>query len=275
MPPPVRAGGALDRVPWWLVAAVVLAVAFGLAIAADEDYAAIFRVVSAGIGTTVFVSVVAFVLAAVLGLGLAAASLSARRIVREAAIFYVEIVRGIPMLVLLFYMAFVGAPALVAAWNVATQPLQTIGLLEPATVRDFDFLWRAVVALVVSYAAFLAEIFRAGLQAVDRGQIEAAKALGLTRIQVFRLIVLPQAIRTVLPPLGNDFVSMIKDSALVSVLGVQDVTQLGKIHSSGTFLFFETYSVVAYIYLLMTVSLSLAVRALEKHLRRHEAGRGR
>ncbi|WP_181705806.1 amino acid ABC transporter permease [Chthonobacter rhizosphaerae] len=277
MPAPVTARpalAALSAVPWWLVAAVLLAVAFGLAIAADEGYAAIFNALSAGIGTTLFVTVVAFLMAALLGLAVAGAMLSGRRIVREAATFYVEIVRGIPVLVLLFYMAFVAAPALVAAWNVVTQPLQAAGLLAPAGVRDFDLLWRAVVALVISYSAFLAEIFRAGIQAVDRGQVEAAKALGLTRVQVFRLVVFPQAIRTVLPPLGNDFVAMIKDSSLVSVLGVQDVTQLGKIYSSGTFLFFETYTVVAYIYLLMTVSLSLAVRALEKRLRRHEALRG-
>ena len=80
---------------------------------------------------------------------------------------------------------------------------------------------------------------------------------------------MPQAFRTVLPPLGNDFVAMIKDSSLVSVLGVQDVTQLGKVYSSGTFMFFETYNVVAYVYLLMTVSLSLAVRGLESRLQRH------
>ena len=124
--------------------------------------------------------------------------------------------------------------------------------------------WRAIVALTVSYSAFLAEIFRAGIEAVPRGQRRGALVRSASRRwQTFRLVVLPQAIRIVLPPLGNDFVAMIKDSALVSALGVQDITQLGKVYSASTFLFFETYNVVAFLYLVMTISLSLLVRGLE------------
>ena len=128
-------------------------------------------------------------------------------------------------------------------------------------------MWRAILALTLGYAAFIAEVFRAGIQSVDPGQIEAAKALGLTGWQRFRLVVFPQAIRTILPPLGNDFIAMIKDSALVSVLGVADITQLGKVYAAGSFRFFETYNVVAFLYLVMTVGLSLALRALERRLR--------
>ena len=106
---------------------------------------------------------------------------------------------------------------------------------------------------------------------MPKGQVEAAQSLGLSRWQTFRLVVLPQAIRTVLPPLGNDFVAMIKDSALVSALGVQDITQLGKVYSASTFLFFETYNVVAFLYLVMTLSLSLLVRGLEQRLKRRGA----
>jgi len=131
-----------------------------------------------------------------------------------------------------------------------------------------SLLWRAIMALTIGYSAFIAEVFRAGIQSVDKGQIEAAKALGLTRAQRFRLIVFPQAIRTILPPLGNDFVAMVKDSSLVSVLGVADITQIGKVYAAGSFRFFETYSIVAYIYLLLTVGLSLSLRALERRLRR-------
>jgi polar amino acid transport system permease protein len=114
-------------------------------------------------------------------------------------------------------------------------------------------------------------VFRAGIQSVDTGQVEAAQALGLTRIQRFRLIVLPQAIRTILPPLGNDFIAMVKDSSLVSVLGVADITQMAKIYASGSFRFFETYSIVAYIYLILTVGLSMALRGLEQRMRRSHA----
>ncbi len=133
--------------------------------------------------------------------------------------------------------------------------------------RDFSLLWRAVIALTLAYSAFLAEVFRAGLLSVDRGQIEAAEALGLGRWQRFRLVTLPQAFRTIFPALGNDFVAMVKDSSLVSVLGVTDVTQLGKVTAAGNFRYFETYNVVALIYLTMTIGLSLVLRRLELRLR--------
>lgn len=125
-----------------------------------------------------------------------------------------------------------------------------------------------MLALVLAYASFLAEVFRAGLQSVDDGQIEAAEALGLSPWQRFRFIVLPQAIRIVLPPLGNDFVAMVKDSSLVSVVGVLDIAQLGKVTAAGNFRYFETYNMVALIYLTMTIGLSLALRAMEQRLKR-------
>jgi polar amino acid transport system permease protein len=169
---------------------------------------------------------------------------------------------------MLFYIAFVGAPGLVAAADFVLGPLIRAGLVPALGVRDFDLSWRAILALTICYSAFIAEIFRAGIEAIERGQIEAAHALGLGRWQIFRLVVAPQAVRIVLPPLGNDLVSMIKDSALVSALGVQDITQIGKVYSSGTFKFFETYNVVAFLYLSMTISLSLLVKLLERRLAR-------
>ncbi len=121
---------------------------------------------------------------------------------------------------------------------------------------------------MIGYAAFIAEIFRAGFQSVDIGQIEAAKTLGFTRLQRFRLIVFPQAMRVIFPPLSNDFVSMVKDSSLVSVLGVADITQMAKVYAAGSFRFFETYSIVTYIYLLLTITLSLSLRGIEARLRK-------
>lgn len=264
IPPP----GAPREFPFWLLAAALLAILFLWLIAADGDYRIIFRALIRGVLTTLWVTIVAFALAAMLGLLVALGRISRFRILREVATFYVEIVRGIPVLVLLFYVAFVGAPHLVAAWNfVFAWPIER-GLFPELTVRNFDMTWRAIFALMVSYSAYLAEIFRAGMEAVPKGHVEAAASLGLTRWQAFRLVILPQAIRIVLPPLGNDFVAMIKDSALVSALGVQDITQLGKVYSASTFLFFETYNVVAFLYLVMTLSLSLFVRWLEQRLKR-------
>lgn len=238
------------------------------AIVADQGYSEIFDILVRGVVTTLWVSIVAFALATLLGLGVALARTSGNPLLVQLATFYVELIRGIPILVALFYVAFVGAPGMVAAANWLLAPLIEQGWLAPLTVRAFDFTWRAIVALTLCYSAFIAEIFRAGIEAVERGQIEAARALGLSRWHTFRHIVAPQALRTILPPLGNDFVSMVKDSALVSALGVQDITQLGKVYSSGSFKFFETYNVVAFLYLVMTISLSLLVRLLERQLKR-------
>lgn len=258
--------------PYWLVALALVAIAAAIAILANDLYSRIFATVVQGVWITVYVTLVGFTLASLLGLGLALMSLSASVWLRQVARFYVEICRGIPFLVLLFWIAFAGVPVFVALWNSATQPLRDAGLVGELQVRDVSYLWRAIIALTIGYAAFIAEVFRAGIQSVDKGQIEAAKALGLSSWQRFRLIVFPQAMRTIMPPLGNDFVTMVKDSSFVSVLGVADITQLGKVYSAGTFRFFETYSIVAYIYLLLTISLSLALRAVESRLQRSRQG---
>jgi His/Glu/Gln/Arg/opine family amino acid ABC transporter permease subunit len=258
----MAAGGAREF-PWWLVAAGLTGAWLMGAIATDEVYRQILATVSRGLGVTAFVTVVAFALASGLGLVLAVGVLSGSVVLRQAARLYIEVMRGIPVLVLLLYVAFVAAPALVAGWNAVAEPLG-LGI----GVRDVSLMWRAILALALGYAAFVAEVFRAGIQSVDKGQVEAAKSLGLTGWQRFRLVVFPQAIRTILPPLGNDFVAMIKDSALVSVLGVADITQLGKVYAAGSFRFFETYNVVAFLYLVMTLGLSLALRALERRLRK-------
>ncbi len=256
------------EIPYWLLAAVFLALLFGWLIVADGDYALIFNALRQGVFTTLWVSLVAFVLAVVLGLLVALARVSRSRWLREIATFYIEIVRGIPILVLLFYVAFVGAPQFVLLWNwLLAAPIEA-GWFPAMGVRDFDMTWRAITALTIGYSAFIAEVFRAGIEAIAKGQVEAAASLGLSRLQIYRFIILPQALRLVLPPLANDFVSMIKDSALVSALGVQDITQLGKVYSTSTFLFFETYNVVAFLYLVMTVGLSLLVRAFERWLKR-------
>jgi len=255
-----------DDFPYWLVAIGILAaIAAGL-IAFNGLYRQIFTAVSNGIWITVFVTLVGFALASLLGLLLAVMALSNSLVLRQIARFYVEVIRGIPILVLLFYIAFVGAPGFVWLWNVVTSPLIEAGVIDKMTVRDFPLVWRASIALMIGYSAFISEVFRAGIQAVDEGQLEAAKALGLSGWQRFRFIVMPQAIRTILPPLGNDFIAMVKDSSLVSVLGVADITQMGKVYAAGSFRFFETYTIVAFIYLLLTVSLSIALRRLEKRL---------
>ncbi|MEK0165311.1 amino acid ABC transporter permease [Phaeobacter sp. A36a-5a] len=255
--------------PWWLAAVILIGATLIWRVVSDDLYLNILSTLMRGVQLTIFVTLVSFFLASLLGLGLALAAGSRWLVIRQGARFYIEVVRGIPIIVLLLYVAFVLAPALVELRNwIGAQ----IGL-DPIRTRNFPLLWRAVIALMIAYSAFISEVFRAGLQSVDAGQIEAAKALGLSRWHRFRFVVFPQAIRTILPPLGNDFVALVKDSSLVSVLGVADVTQLGKITAVGNFRYFETYNVVALIYLTLTIGLSLALRRFEKHLRRREERR--
>ncbi|GAA0778567.1 amino acid ABC transporter permease [Roseibium denhamense] len=246
--------------PYWLVAACGIAIVLLGLIATNDVYSKVMATVSRGIWITVFVTLVAFFLASVLGLLLALASLSNSIVLRQLARFYIEIVRGLPIIVLLLYIAFVATPLIIMGLNAVLEPLG----FDALRTRDFPLLWRAITALMIGYSAFIAEVFRAGIQAVDKGQIEAAKALGLSRWLRFRLIIFPQALKTILPPLGNDFVAMIKDSSLVSVLGVTDITQLGKVYAAGSFQYLETYNVVSLIYLMMTVTLSLVLRRFER-----------
>ncbi len=260
---------SLSRLPYWLLVVMLLGMLAVWSVVREEDYRVIFRAVSRGIVTTLYVSVIAYAAATAVGLLFGLMRASHRRVLREAASVYIEVVRGVPMLVILYYVAFVAAPALVVLINRVAEPLIAAGWLQPLSVRRVDFVWRAIMALTIGYSAFLAEIFRAGIEAVPRGQLEAALSLGMSRRQAMLRVVLPQAARTVLPPLGNDFVAIIKDSALVSVLGVQDITQQAKVYSASSFRFFETYNTVAFLYLVLTISLSILVRGLERRLRRH------
>jgi polar amino acid transport system permease protein len=264
---------AWDRVPLWLVAAVLLGAFFLLTILTDADYKVIFDAVVTGVGITIKVSIIAYATAVVLGLIIGLGRVSSRRLAREASTFYVEILRGVPMLVLLYYIVFAGAPGLVNIINWMGITLRNAGILPgigesmaTLSVRNIDFTLRVILALSIGYSAFLAEIFRAGIQSIERGQTEAARSLGMTYWQAMRHVILPQAIRRVLPPLGNDFIAMLKDSSLVSVMGVADITYQGKVYAASTFKFFETYNVVGFLYLVMTIGLALLVRYVESRM---------
>ncbi|HQY44272.1 MAG TPA: amino acid ABC transporter permease [Paracoccaceae bacterium] len=249
--------------PLWLVVVMAAGLWLYVKVLTDPVYALALGKLSKGVGITIFVAIISFALASLFGLLLAVCSLSRFYLVRQGARLYIEVMRGLPIIVLLLYVAFVLSPALVDLWNWMAGKLDA----SPVRSRDFPYIWRAVIALMLAYGAFLAEIFRAGLQAVDLGQIEAAKALGLNGWQRFRHVVLPQAFRIIFPPYANDFIAMVKDSSLVSVLGVIDVTQLGKVTAAGNFRYFETYNLVALIYLTMTITLSLLLGRLERRLR--------
>lgn len=251
--------------PWWLVILAVTGLWLLYEILADEVYRGALAVLSKGLVVTLSVAVVAYLGACAIGLGLALMGMSRHVVLRQSARLYIEVMRGVPIIVLLLYVAFVLVPGIAAAvnWAVGHDVLRS---------RDVPLLWRAVLALMLAYSAFLAEIFRAGLQAVDKGQIEAAQSLGLNGWQRFRHVRFPQAFRLILPPLGNDFVAMVKDSSLVAVLGISDVAQLAKVTAAGNFRYFETYNVAAFLYLAMTIGLSLILRRFEARMR--SRGRG-
>ncbi len=192
---------------------------------------------------TIFAILGALVIGTVTGLG----SVSKQRWVNMISGVYVELIRGIPLLVQLIFIYY-------------------------AMGRFFKIegMIAAVVALSICFGAYMGEIVRAGIQAIPRGQMEAAIALGLSRSQAFRYVILPQTIKVVLPAIGNEFISMLKDSSLVSTIALSDILRKGREYISRTFLSLETMLVVALIYLIITLLLSRLVGILEERL--HENG---
>jgi ABC-type amino acid transport system permease subunit len=166
---------------------------------------------------------------------------------------YVEVVRGVPMLVIILYMGFAVTPALRNAsqdWVVGELDLRGL----PA----------AIIGLAFGYGAYLAEVYRAGIESIPKGQMEAARSLGMSYFHAMRYVILPQAIRVVLPPLGNDFIAMLKDTSLISVIALPEVLQQGRLWISRNFRAFEGFNSVAMLYLVMTLFLSLLVRFIER-----------
>lgn len=268
--------GGFDRLstwPWWLLIAIFIALYILFLIITDQSTQNTFWFISGqkpelirsgqllfkGITVTLTVAVVAYTLAAIIGLVFGLMRSSTSPILYNVASFYVEIVRGIPMLVLLLYVAFALTPLFVQAVNVVGIPLST---------RSIPNEVRAIIALAIGYGAFSAEIFRAGIQSIERGQHEAAEALGMNYWQKMRHIVLPQAIRRILPALGNDFIAMIKDSSLVAILGVQDLTQLTRLYYSANFLYMQSLTMLAFMYLILVVLLTRLIRFMEFRLQR-------
>lgn len=272
-----RVAPSLNRIadwPWWLLITILLGLLIAFQIVTEQKMSAAFNAVVAGLVVTIRATLTAYLLAILIGLVVGLARVSSNRVVLNLASFYVEIVRGVPILVLLMYVAFVAVPLGVEGLNALGVRLAEAGVgfgesLATLRTRDFPSEWRVVIALAFAYGAFESEVFRAGIQSIERGQMEAARALGMSYFQAMRHIILPQAIRRVLPALGNDFIAMLKDSSLVSVLGVEDITQKAKLYAASTFLFFQTYSILAFIYLIMTVLLSRGVRWLETRLSMH------
>lgn len=260
--------------PWWLVAIIGFLGLMLLLILTNEDYNRAFNFIRGGFGgveglgdggwegfigtgitLTIYTTLVAFAIALLIGLLAGLGRVSQNAVIRNVAITYVEFIRGVPTLVLIFTVAYVIVPAVADTLGISGQ------IITPAV--------RGISALSIIYGAFLAEVFRAGIESVPGGQMEAARSLGLNGGQAMRHVILPQAIRNVLPALGNDFIAMLKDSSLISVLAVRDITQQARLFAGSTFRFRESYLVLTFLYLTMTIALSLLLRWYERRLRQN------
>ncbi len=263
----------LSEFPWWFLAMILIAIWVFYIIFTNEVYNEVFSFIKAGLIVTIKTALTAYGFALVLGLLAGLGRLSKNVFFNNLSRLYVELIRGIPILVLIFFIALVGVPALVNGLNAFGEWLKTTGAAPLGNVftafdnQNISMNARAITALAVTYGAYLAEIFRAGIQSIEHGQMEAARSLGMSYGQAMRHIILPQAIRNVLPALGNDFVAMVKDSSLVSVLAVRDITQMSRLYAGKTFRFREAYVTLSVLYLTMTVILSLGVQAIERRLR--------
>jgi polar amino acid transport system permease protein len=261
-------GGRLARAPWWLLVLALGATVFAWKAATSEIYSEILSRILSGLGVTLAATLVAFPLAVGLGLAAALALVSEHPVRRNLATLYVQVARGVPMLVQIFIVAFVVVPLGVACLHWCGGAWAPVAGLRAS---DIPMGSRVVAALVFAYGAFEAETIRGGLTSLSRGQAEAARALGLSQGRTLRHVLLPQTFRRILPTLGNDLISLLKDSSLVSVLGVRDITQEARLYASSTFRYTESLTLLALLYLSLTLLIALGVRVLEHRYRRHGA----
>jgi His/Glu/Gln/Arg/opine family amino acid ABC transporter permease subunit len=209
-----------------------------------NDLVALLPSLLEGASVTVAVSVTSYLLALCLGLLLGLARTSRFLLVRSAAGVYVQFMRGTPLLLQLFFIYYV-----LPYGGLILTPFQA-----------------GVLGLTLNYAAYMAEVFRSGIAAVPKGQFEAGSSLALTNYQLMRYVVIPQALKIVVPPIGNFFVAIFKDSALVSVITMKDLMFTGQILAASTFMHFQIFAMVAAIYLVLSYPAAKSVELLERRL---------
>jgi len=268
---------SLSSLPWWAIILLITGLIIIYLIFANQNYHDTFLYLKAGVIVTLRITLIAFPIASVIGLFVGLARLSKNVIINTIATIYVEVVRGIPLVVLILLIAFGLMPIIVETitkigqWGIVTLPsgflYELFKKMATYSIRTISMEMRAIIALALGYGAFEAEVFRAGIQSIGKGQMEAARSLGMNYVLAMRLIILPQAIRRILPPLGNDFIALLKDSSLATVLAVNELTQLTRLRRSSTFRVMEAFNVAAFLYLSMTLLLSGFVRFLERKMK--------
>lgn len=228
---------------WSISLTLAVGTLITLCVVWPQPYKDILVYLSDGLLVTFQVTLLSIVCALPLGLLTGLGRISRNRLINLVASTYVEIIRGIPLLVQIFYIYY--------------------GLAKFVQV---DSMTSAVIAISVCYGAYMGEVFRAGIQAISKGQAEAARSLGFNRFQTMCYVILPQALRTILPPVGNECIAMLKDTSLVSVTSLNDIMRLGNSYANANGLEFEPYSIIALIYLIITLLLSKAVSFMESRL---------
>ncbi len=240
--------------PWWLIG-ILLTILFPLyKILTDETWEDGYLFIKDGLILTFTVTIGGFIVAMIVGLIVALGRMSKRAIPRNLAMYYIELMRGIPVLVTLFMFGLVIVP-----WA-----FDLLGIGPRSAIASKAV--RATLAVGMIYAAYIAEVFRAGIESVRKGQREAGMSVGLNKRQVFRFIVWPQALKNVMPALGNDLIALLKDSSLVSILAVREITQMSKLWTGRSFQFFAGFMILAAMYLTLTVSLSMVLQWYERRI---------
>jgi len=242
----------------WVVL-VSLLVGAMLMISVDPKYMAEhYNIILQGAGATIGVSLASIAIATILALLGSIARLSSNAIAQGVSGFYVSVIRGTPLLIQI-YVIYLGLPQI-------GKQLITLGYPTVGKLFIMNAIPAGILALSLNYGAYMTEIFRAGLQSIGFGQREAAIALGMTPWQVMRRIILPQAIRIIIPDVGNQFIAMQKDSALVSVMGVWEITYLATRYAKKDSKYMEMFLAAAAAYWVLTIVSSWLQSRLEKRM---------
>jgi polar amino acid transport system permease protein len=246
----------------------------GITLQLGDHYGRIIEFLFDGIITTLKLTVISFFFILIVGMLGGLGRVSSNRVISTIAWLYVEIVRGIPILVWLLWIWFALPQLIQGAGRFLVQACEsssagwvqaiTCPLGQAVSGIKLQPIPAAVLGFTFAYGAYMTEIFRAGIQSIAKGQMEAARSLGMTNIQAMRYIILPQAVRVILPPVSNEFVTLLKDSSLVSILAVSDLTRRGREYVARTFLSFDTFTMVALCYLILTLFFTRVSTAVER-----------
>jgi polar amino acid transport system permease protein len=244
---------------WWLLFAGVVVMVAVLYFTNQTTYVPMMSFVLDGIWVTIYTTLISFTLILFMGLVVALGRLSKVNLIYNVATIYVEVIRGIPILVQLMFWYF-AFPTVIQ--NIGDT--YNIAFFKGYIANPFIM---AIFGLTFCYAAYMSEVYRAGIQSISKGQMEAARSLGMSYFQSMRYVILPQAVRIILPPVGNEFIALLKDSSLISVVGVADLTRRGREFMAAHFNPIETWVMVGLLYLILTLFTARIVFYLERKTR--------